>query len=254
MRKLPLLIFVVLCLSTVMTSYSSYIETKEHVRANLDIALQKTIAIKGAEAMRRDSISAYNALVNNSMESVSITTSDKILRQHLKINQLKDRAYLAYDISPENGKLYVKFRSEVSCSKTMIFCLSDQRLSMLLCFMSLLSLCFSIKIFNKNRNTHFGNFGGLWFDNSCGRFKTTDNVTLHLTPMQQELMEMFFNSENHTITKQNICDRLWPKKPDASDTLYTLIRRLKPIIENQSNLKIESDRGRSYKLKINNVD
>ena len=65
---------------------------------------------------------------------------------------------------------------------------------------------------------------------------------------------MFFNSENHTITKQNICDRLWPKKPDASDTLYTLIRRLKPIIENQSNLKIESDRGRSYKLKINNVD
>ena len=33
------------------------------------------------------------------------------------------------------------------------------------------------------------------------------------------------------------------------DTLYTLIRRLKPIIEEHSELKIESDRGRAYELK-----
>ena len=63
-------------------------------------------------------------------------------------------------------------------------------------------------------------------------------------------MEMFFRSESHLLTKADICDALWPKKDDANDTLYTLIRRLKPIIEEHSDLKIESDRGRSYELKI----
>ena len=52
------------------------------------------------------------------------------------------------------------------------------------------------------------------------------------------------------VGKQEICDQLWPKKPDASDTLYTLIRRIKPIIEVHSSLKIESDRGKSYSLRI----
>ena len=71
-----------------------------------------------------------------------------------------------------------------------------------------------------------------------------------LTPMQQQLMEMFFRSPNHTLSKTEICDALWPKKDDASETLYTLIRRLKPIIEAHSDLKIEADRGKAYELKI----
>lgn len=55
-------------------------------------------------------------------------------------------------------------------------------------------------------------------------------------------------SDGHTLSKQDICRRLWPKKPDASATLYTLIKRIKPVIEANSSLKIESDRGRSYTL------
>jgi DNA-binding response OmpR family regulator len=66
--------------------------------------------------------------------------------------------------------------------------------------------------------------------------------------MQRQLMEMFFRAPSHRLSKTEICDTLWPKKPDASDTLYTLIRRLRPIIEEHSNLKIESDRGSSYRL------
>ena len=68
--------------------------------------------------------------------------------------------------------------------------------------------------------------------------------------MQQQLMEMFFHNDSHLLTKTEICDALWPKKDDANDTLYTLIRRLKPIIEEYSDLMIESDRGRAYELKI----
>jgi DNA-binding response OmpR family regulator len=68
--------------------------------------------------------------------------------------------------------------------------------------------------------------------------------------MQQQLMEMFFRSPNHTLSKTEICDALWPKRDDASETLYTLIRRLKPIIEAHSDLKIEADCGKTYELKI----
>ena len=74
--------------------------------------------------------------------------------------------------------------------------------------------------------------------------------TAKLTPMQQQLMEMLWLSPTHQLSKTEICDALWPKKPDANETLYTLIRRLKPIIEQHSDLKIEVDRGKSYGLII----
>ena len=91
-------------------------------------------------------------------------------------------------------------------------------------------------------------FGGLSFIPDDGTFLTEEGTEVRLTPMQQQLMEMFFRSPSHSLSKQDICDTLWPKKPDASDTLYTLIRRIKPILERHSHIKIESDRGRAYVL------
>jgi superfamily II DNA helicase RecQ len=73
---------------------------------------------------------------------------------------------------------------------------------------------------------------------------------IKFTPMQHQLMQLFFNNTHHQLSKQEICDALWPKKPDASETLYTLIRRIKPVIEQNSNLMIESERGKSYRLII----
>jgi hypothetical protein len=40
------------------------------------------------------------------------------------------------------------------------------------------------------------------------------------------------------------------EEADAGETLYTLIRRIKPVIEQNSNLMIESERGKSYRLII----
>ena len=90
-------------------------------------------------------------------------------------------------------------------------------------------------------------YGGIVYAND--RFTTSEGVPMVLTPMQHTLLEMIFQSDSHTLSKQEICQRLWPKKPDASDTLYTLIRRIKPVIEANSNLKIECDRNKSYSLK-----
>jgi DNA-binding response OmpR family regulator len=92
-------------------------------------------------------------------------------------------------------------------------------------------------------------YGGLNYSAREGRFFDAQGEYVRLTPMQQQLMEMFFRSDTHLLTKTEICSTLWPKKEDACETLYTLIRRLKPIIEQHSDLKIESDRGRAYELK-----
>jgi DNA-binding SARP family transcriptional activator len=55
-------------------------------------------------------------------------------------------------------------------------------------------------------------------------------------------------SEGHRLSKQEICDTLWPRKPDASATLYTLVKRLKPVVEEQGGLQIKSERGKEYIL------
>ena len=93
-----------------------------------------------------------------------------------------------------------------------------------------------------------GLYGGLSLQD--GQFTDAQGHVVKLTPMQQQLMELLWHTPSHQVAKAEICDALWPKKPDASDTLYTLIKRLKPIIEQHSNLKIEVDRGKSYCLKL----
>ena len=103
-------------------------------------------------------------------------------------------------------------------------------------------------LYQYRRRVTLGMFGGLALQE--GRFVDAKGCVVKLTPMQQQLMELFFHSPNHTLSKAEICDALWPKKEDASETLYTLIRRLKPIIEQHSDLKIEVDRGKSYGLTI----
>ena len=78
-------------------------------------------------------------------------------------------------------------------------------------------------------------------------------MPIRFTPMQQQLMRLFWQSPFHSISKEEICATLWPKKDDANDTLYTLIRRLKPIVEEHTRLKIVADRGRNYSLEINEL-
>ena len=130
-----------------------------------------------------------------------------------------------------------------------VFRLSDQKASGSLLFVGILWLLGTFWYMKRNRPELLAQglaYGGIVFNGE--RFATISGRQIHLTPMQHALLEMFMTSETHSLSKHDICDRLWPKKPDASDTLYTLIRRIKPIIEANSNLKLESDRGRSYTL------
>ena len=97
-------------------------------------------------------------------------------------------------------------------------------------------------------------YGGLTYSETEDRFLNGTGEAVRLTPMQQQLLRMFFSSPSHRLRKTEICDTLWPRKPDANDTLYTLVKRLRPIIEEHSSLRIESDRGCSYQLKDRSLE
>ncbi len=71
---------------------------------------------------------------------------------------------------------------------------------------------------------------------------------LNLTPMQEQLMELFYASPSRTLSKEEICSALWPRKDSPEDGLYTFISRMKSSLAGQSSLRIVNRRGREYVL------
>lgn len=211
--------FLALTIASGMVSLNSYKATEVLVTTDMNQALAKALEEQQSDVISADTIQVFNS--------------------HLQIEGLRGNAVLAVDT--KKG-----FRPRPQVSTATILSLSDQRPSMILWSMALLWGLFGL--YQHRRLSVLGLYGGLALQE--GRFVNAKGSEVKLTPMQQQLMEMLWQSPSHQLSKVEICDALWPKKPDASETLYTLIRRLKPIIEEQSDLKIESDRGKSYSLKI----
>ena len=232
MKKLPILIFILLCLSAMATSCGSYRKAERNIENDLKQALAKTINEKGMETMRQDSIRAYQSIARTEGEMMTIAVGDETLRRHLRNPQLGEMAFITYTVRCERGGWKVTFDTEAKCSAAMIWSLSDQRLSAWLSVMALLSLALSFMGKRQLRPITMDCFSAT-----------------HLTPMQRQLMEMFVASDSHRLSKHEICDVLWPKKDDANETLYALISRLKRELDKTSNYDIISDRGRAYILK-----
>ena len=280
MKKLPILIFFFLCLTAMATSCGSYRKAERNIENDLKQALAKTINEKGMETMRQDSIRAYRSIARTEGEMMTIAVGDETLRRHLRNPQLGEMAFITYTVRCERGGWKVTFDTEAKCSAVMIWSLSDQRLSAWLSVMALLSLALS---FRGRRQLQPTNEARAEFQARLGyalqeggrRSQPTTNrepssslewprceggrqsqpITMdsfsatHLTPMQRQLMEMFVASGSHRLSKHEICDALWPKKDDASETLYALISRLKRELDKTSSFDIISDRGRAYILK-----
>ena len=232
MKKLPILIFILLCLSAMATSCGSYRKAERNIENDLKQALAKTINEKGMETMRQDSIRAYRSIARTEGEMMTIAVGDETLRRHLRNPQLGEMAFITYKVRCERGEWKVTFDTEAKCSAVMIWNLSDQRLSAWLSVMALLSLALSFRGRRQSQPITMDSFSAT-----------------HLTPMQRQLMEMFVASGSHRLSKHEICDALWPKKDDASETLYALISRLKRELDKTSSFDIISDRGRAYILK-----
>lgn len=164
----------------------------------------------------------------------------------------------------------VALRGYADCSFAMVFSMSDQRVPLLLSLASMLWLTFSLVRFRNRQNslqpvtvaagiTEWGSadrqksmtsVGDMKFDDDNDVFVSSFGKEISFTPMQSELMKMFFMSATHRLEKKEICDALWHGKDNASESLYTMMRRLKPVVEQNSNLKIVVDRGKAYRLII----
>ena len=224
-QHLVIVLFVMIVASCA-TSLVSYHATERQVVDDMSQALSSALAKQQSNVITQDTIQSFNS--------------------HLQIAELRGKATIAVDTKGREFKAYAH------CSEATIFSLSDQRPTLILWIMTLLWAAFCFYYHRKDVMQLAGmlQYGGLCYAEADGAFYDVQGQRIKLTPMQQQLLEMFFRSDAHQLTKTVICDALWPKKPDASETLYTLIRRLRPIIEEHSDLKIESDRGRAYELTI----
>ncbi len=241
-----LIVLFTLLLSSCWATYRSYHATSQRVNEELDRALMLTMQQQESNVITQDTLRTFNSL--------------------LQIPELRGKASLLVDVQAG------QFKASAHCSEATIFGLSDQKpatllwivtglWTLLICYRrqrsrdgteQLIPVALSSEYLPGNAlapNT----YGGLTYSETEHRFYSTTSHEVPLTPMQQQLMELFFASPSHTLTKTEICDALWPRKPDASDTLYTLIRRIRPIIEQHSDLCISSDRSRAYRLELKEI-
>ena len=231
MKILPYIVFCFLMLCALCTGINSYHRTKGLIAQDVNRALEQVLAKMPDNVVTTDTIRCY--------------------RNCLTIAELKDTAGIAMYTVRRDGRLETKLVAEANCSFATTFMMSDQKASGSLLMVGMLWLLGSLWYVRRNKPELIVqglSYGGIVYNND--KFMTQSGEQIHLTPMQHSLLKMFITAETHTLSKQEICDRLWPKKPDANDTLYTLIKRIKPIVETHSTLKIESDRGKSYSLKI----
>ena len=225
-QKYAVIVFMVLIAASGLTSFSSYNATERLVEDDMNQALALALDEQQSDVISADTIRVFNS--------------------HLQLEQLRGHALLAIDIRQRG------FRCEAKCSAATIFSMSEQRPALALWTLAMLWAMFCL--YHRKQVmpllADMPHYGGLRYSEAEARFFDAEGQHVKLTPMQHQLMELFFRAPNHTLSKAEICEALWPKKEDASETLYTLIRRLKPIIEQHSDLKIEADRGKAYELII----
>lgn len=173
-------------------------------------------------------------------------------------------------VSMRKTGVSVAFRCYADCSVATVFILSDKKLPLSMSFLTLLWAAFSVFYLRRRHGGSSSNpalavseqsavnavhacssvitVGNLSFNSTSDLFFDSTGREIKFTPMQHALMEMFFKADTHRLSKADICDALWHGKDDASETLYTLMRRIKPVIERNSNLRIEVERGKAYRL------
>lgn len=279
-----IIVFAALLASSAISGTGSYMEAKGRIASDLSRALVRALAEKGGDWVTEDTLRVCRQLRAQSADVVAMLIRDDCFTESLSIPELRGRSYVTLAVVPSGVRrcaglddaagvcgdtvfmkpdvaggqsVEVAFRGNADCSFATIFSLSDQRLSFGLMLAATLWGLLSVFYMRRRNavstmNAGFQTIGGLRFDDSLNAFYDAGNEEIHFTPMQHELMRMFFRADGHKLSKDEICSALWPGKPDASETLYTLIRRLKQVIEPNTGIRIESERGRAYKLVIDN--
>lgn len=288
MRKFTsFILFFLCCISSVITGYHQYKLTEARIRHDLNKALTQTLSDGKAIKVTNDTINACRLLSEQTGRMFAVTMQNDNLRHRITIKELREHTFIAYSLSPEPfsqskqfegalrsdtfivgnaGKNRISLCCYAQISPAFVWDLSNQRYSFALV---LLAVACGLSAFRFNRrslapaiydteasardyNDLAGNYGGIRYNSETARFTDIHGNIIPFTPMQNQLMEMFYRASGYTLPHRTICQQLWPKKDDASETLYALIRRLKVVLARHSTLTIEVDRGRGYTLKSEN--
>ena len=276
-KLLSVAVFLTLMLTSLLAGRHNYCKARNEITADLNQALAQTLKERKDYIITQDTIRVYKQLRKTSGGQVLIAVSDERFCRYLKDKRLQQAAFITFDVVDsdfQNNSL----GDQAICSDTLIvkdkhagetlalkgyarlsvasiLGMSDQRIPAACMISAFLWAMLSWLYLRKKQegSEAVTAFGGPVYSEVDQRFYTAAHTPIRFTPMQQQLMLLFWNAPSHSLTKEDICAALWPKKEDANDTLYTLIRRLKPIVEEHTNLKIVADRGRNYSLEINKI-
>lgn len=193
-------------------------------------------------------------------QELCVITPDTITnyKQNLRIEDLREKSFVSFASENKNkqfltsrkikwrGQNGVAFQAYADIGMVAILGLSDQRQSSALAFLAFVWACFSIFYIKKNHSMTL--FGEIGYDENNDFFYDNKRNRIDFTPMQKDVMIMLWHANGHTLHKNLMCEKLWPKKPDASETLYTLIKRLRKKLDSSTSLHISSDNNGHYKL------
>ena len=229
----PVLVFLMLVSLSIISSIDSYRYTEQAIDHDMQQALAQTLKEERPDVITTDTIRTFN--------------------RYLQINELRGKALLTL-ACPKSPTCRDSIATTISthCPAIVVLRMSDLRSAMTLASMALLwAVGCGVRSARRRPTPQpaLPSFGGLQFAEAEDRFFDLQHNEVRFTPMQRQLMALFFHAPCYRLTKTDICETLWPKKDDASETLYTLVRRLKTTLEAHSSLTIESDRGRAYALK-----
>ena len=222
-RTTPLLMMLLFGLTALWTSVQSYRMARREIADQLTEALLLTQAEMPADWLTTDPIRQFRSHIRQPeiRENVGLTF---YVGEANKAEVLCSRELA---ISPS-----LRVRGYVSYSAWQVWWLSDQWPAGLLSLASLLFMALSLRRLRVEPTL------------------VTDVRGQRLTPMQEQLVGLLMSAPGRCLDKQAICQVLWPGKPDASETLYTLVRRTKQALEREGRYAISSERGRSYRIDV----
>lgn len=245
-----IVVFFSLMVPSLVLGYANYVTAKEYIIEDINQALVKTVLSSNPERITADTL--------------------RVFKSNLQISRLKETSYLSLctdepskiafcsdtvSFKTLHERLYI--RAYPNCSKATIFSLSEQTIPGVLFAAGMLWGMCSLIYLRRKRNVALTvvpagqtvAFGNLLFVASSGRFyNEQEKEEIYFTSMQRSFMKMLMASEDKKVSIDNICCNLWPGKENAKESLYTLVRRLKPIVESHTNLKIVADKGGYYRL------
>lgn len=222
-RTTPLLLMLLFGLTALWTSVQSYRMARREIADQLTEALLLTQAEMPADWLTTDTIRQF--------------------RSHIRQPEIREKVGLTFYVGETNKAAVLcsrelaispslRVRGYVSYSAWQVWCLSDQWPAGLLSLASLLFMALSLRRLRVEPTL------------------VTDVRGQRLTPMQEQLVGLLMSAPGRSLDKQSICQVLWPGKPDASETLYTLVRRTKQALEREGRYAISSERGRSYRIDV----